>query len=313
MLIMRKIFNFTTLFLCATVLIFSQSQSRQWYISHPENPQKGQPRILADTVKIKYGRKGETLSLQSSTVIKRSDDGLRDTFYHNGIINNLNHITVYEYDTDNRLKNVWDSHANNPSFHLFEEYEYDSLGRLTKESEWSIPGIFKKYDYSTFVKTDSGYFLNQIEYVFDFEGRLVRAGEITYSYFEDGFVEIDPRSYNTMYYLSENGYRLKRIAYQGTLDQWPNAEIWETEYLYKADNPYNPSSIATIENRLQKVYGTDGAVIIHSDVPETTRIFSVSGILIRNIQTIPGVQSIPLPKGFYFVLTGDKACKVTVR
>ena len=308
---MRKIVIFTTLFLFATVSIFGQSS--QWYISHPVKPQKGQPRILADTVKIKHGWGGEALNLQSSTVIKRSNDGLRDTLYTDGIINNLEHITVYEYDTDNRLINVRDSSDNVNSFYLSEEYEYDSFGRQTKESEWSIPGIFINYDYSTFVQTDSGYFLNQMEYVFDSEDRLIRAGEKTYSYFEDGFVEFDPQRSNTMYYLSENGYRLKRIVYQGTLEQLAHAEIWETEYLYKADNPNNPSSNTSIENRLRKVYSTDGAVIVHSDIPETTRIFSVSGILVRTIQTVPGIQSIPLPKGFYFILTGDKAYKVMVR
>ena len=319
---MRKLLIFTIFALWVTVLIFAQSSL--WYSgpSHPANPQIGQPRILADTVLVMHGMRmdlspesSEEMNFQPelSTIIKRSEDGLRDTFYMYGTSNNIDRISVFEYDANDRLIFVREKNDHLASFIEIEEFEYDSSGRLTKYFEWSTPGVFLYYDYSTIVYTDSSYFLNQSEYVFDSKNRLIRAGKTHYSYFETGYYEIESSDLKTKYELLENGYRSKKRIYKKILEQWVNSETWETEYRYVAGNPYNPTGSTDFEDTFRKVYGIDGALIIQSDMLETARIFSYSGLWVRNVQAGAGVQSIAIPRGFYFVLIGNNVYKVMVR
>jgi len=308
---MKKILFFIILLLMASEMNFAQRpfQERPF---HPVNPQIGQPRILVDTVFAKCTW-GENFS-ETSAFIERSKDGLRDTFYYtHHYTNPLTEIIVHEYDADNRLISIKSKILPAASFYVLIEYEYDSSGRLTRLAEWSLPGVFESYDYSTIVYTDSSYILNDIEYVFDAEDRLIRAGEITYSYFENGYSENLGPYAKTIYYFLENGYLSKKIFYKLFEEEWIQHTVWETAYRYKADNPNNPNSNATIKNTLRKVYGIDGAVMIYSGKPETVRIYAVSGLIVRNIQTSPGNQSISLSKGFYIVKMGDQAYKVMVR
>jgi len=285
-------------------------------IHHPVNPQIGQPRIMADTIFVKHTWGDDTnpneLPGEPSAIIKRCEDGLRDTFYYRGY---TNEIRVLEYDTNNRLISVQIKNELMDFFDVRAEYVYDSSGRLTELSEWSLPGDFENYDYSTIVYTDSSYVLNQIEYVFDSEDRLIRAGEVRYSYFEDGYEEI-LGSYEKMTYIFlANGYLSKRTFYQKQHEngEWFLKETWETTYRYTSDNPNNPNGNTTIETTSRKAYGVNGAVMIQSDKMEKVRIYAVSGLLIRELQTSPGNQSIALSKGFYIVLIEDKAYKVMVR
>ena len=173
----------------------------------------------------------------------------------------------------------------------------------------------KQYDYSTLVYTDSSYFLNQIEYVFDSEERLIRAGDILYSYFEDGYEEILSSYEKMTYHFLTNGYLSKRIFRQKLQEdgEWFVSQTWEIEYRYTSDNPHNPNNNTTIETTPRNAYAVEGAVIIQSGQMETVRIYTVSGLLVRELQTTPGIQSVALSKGFYIVLLDGKIYKVMVR
>jgi hypothetical protein len=157
--------------------------------------------------------------------------------------------------------------------------------------------------------------VNQVEYVFDAEEHLIRAGEIIYSYFEDGYSEFLGSFEKMTYHFLENGYLAKRIFFQKIHEdgEWFQKEMWETEYGYKDDNPNNPNGNVMLETASRKVYGMAGAIMIHSDKPETVWIYSVSGLFIRYLQTVPGSQSIFLPKGFYIVVADNQIYKVIVR
>jgi YD repeat-containing protein len=308
---MRKMLFFKTLLLITGGIVFAQNEYAR--PSHPLKPLIGQPRILADTLFIRHSWANDLYPAEPSSVaIERSKDGLRDTLFYADYVNR---ISVREYDADDRLISVRERIPPDNSFHVIEEYEYDASGRLTKLSEWSVPGVFKNYDYSTIVYTDSSHILNGIEYVFDSEDRLIRVGEVTYNYFEDGYEEILNSFDKLTYHFLENGYLSKRIFHRKLQadGQWLINETWETEYRYKDDNTNNPNSNIIIETAFPKVYGADGAAMIHSDKPEKVRIFSIAGTLVWNVQTASGSHSIPLLKGVYFVVFENKTYKVMVR
>ena len=321
---MKIRFSIIFFLLCFLTSIMFAQQTGLWYAApfHPVKPQIGQPRILADTVFTKHTQiltSGEN-SGTSTAIIERSKDGLRDTFYYTHPY--TNEIIVREYDTDNRLISTYrvrrpDDPFISPEIEkiLLYEYKYDSSGRLTSLAWWSLPGIFENYDYSTIVYTDSSYILNQIEYVFNAEDQLIRAGGLAYTYFKDGYTEIQGSFEKMSYYFQENGYQSQKLFFQKSLEdeEWYLQTTWETTYRYKDDNPHNPSGNAVIETPTRKVYGVDGAVVIQSDKPETVQIYTISGAMIRNIQTGTGSQSIALPKGFYIVRTDDQVYKVMVR
>jgi len=310
---MRKLqFFIILLFVSGTFF----AQSKYWYsgISHPANPQFSQPRILADTVYMTtYGWEG-AMNLTSTTTIARSKDGLRDTFQTYYFQTDIARTTVFEYDSANRLLSVRERDQNALSFFLMEEFAYDAAGKLTQYIAWSIPGIYGKYDYSTIAYTDSSYIINQTEYVFDAEGRLIRDGKNTYHYFEDGYFECPYFNFQIGYHFLKNGYLSKRTVYkrQHEEDQWVETEKWELEYRYKSDNPNNTTANAVIDYPPLQVYGTKGAVMIQSDKTESVRIFSVSGILYKRVTVSAGKQAIALSKGFYIVVAGDKVHKVAV-
>ena len=301
---------FVTLLLITSGIVFAQNEYAR--PSHPVKPLIGQPRILADSLFIRHAWANDFNPTEISVAIKRSKDGLRDTLYYSDYVNR---ISVREYDADDKLISVRERTLSDISFHVIEEYEYDSSGRLTKLAEWSVPGVFRNYDYSAIVYTDSSYILNQIEYVFDSGGRLIRADEVIYNYFEDGYEEIFNSFEKMTYHFLENGYLSKRIFHRKLQvgGQWFINETWETEYHYKDDNSNNPNSNLSAATTFPKVYSADGMAIIHSDKPEKVRIFSIAGTLVRNVQTVSSNQSIPLPKGIYYVVIEDNIYKVMVR
>jgi hypothetical protein len=307
---MRKMLFLKTLLLITGGIVLAQNEYAR--PSHPVKPLIGQPRILADTLFVKHAWANDFMPTEWSVTIDRSKDGLRDTLYYTDYVNR---ISVHEYDAADRLMSVRDRIPPDIFFHIIEEYEYDSSDRLTKLVEWSVPGVFKNYDYSMIVYTDSSYILNQIEYVFDSEDRLVRAGEVAYNYFEDGYEEILNSFEKMTYHFLESGYLSKRTFHRKLQadGQWFVSETWETEYRYKDGNTNNPSSNIAIDTAFPKVYGTEGAAMIHADKPEKVLIFSIAGTLIRNVQTVSGNQSIHLPKGIYFVVIENQTYKVMVR
>jgi len=306
---MRKVWFFLPLLLITGGMVFATNEYAR--PSHPIKPLIGQPRILADTIFVKYTSDDINYEI-TSAIIKRSKDGLRDTFYYS-LPYTVYRVEVYKYDLNNRLSELRSTFFG--TWHVIQEYEYDSSGRLTRLAEWSVPGIFENYDYSTIVYSDSSYTLNQVEYVFNSEEYLIRAGGITYSYFENGYEEILGSHEKRTYHFLENGYLSKRTFYQRVQEEgeWLKKESWETDYRYKDDNPHNPTGNIVFKTTSLNVYGTDGAAVILSDNPVKVRIFSIIGTLVRDIQTASSCQSIHLPKGIYLVMIEGKTYKIMVR
>ena len=316
---MKRLILFITALLMAVGILNANLKNR--WPSHPLKPCIHQPRIMADTIWHVSAFLGDWEhfypSVGGRTVIRRSEDGLRDTF---DVAYGLRYFLIYEWDTDNRLiaiKHTFDSldKWDENSFIPRSEYAYDSSGRLAMELHAQYPNESYHYDYSTIIYTDSGYILNRVEYVLDSEGRLIRAGDMHYSYFEDGFTEFyfkDNSGEKTDWHFLENGYLSHCKTWKLRDGQWVDFHKEEREYRYKDDNPLKQATaLEAVENR--KVYGVDGAVAIQSDKPETVQIYTISGAMIRNIQTGTGSQSISLPKGFYIVMMGNQAYKVIVR
>lgn len=193
--------------------------------SHPLNPKLGQPRILADTMRIKeyVGIVDPPYPLTVS-IKKFNKNLLIDTAY---IFSATGMITSYisKYSDKGRLLSLssyYPGHKDpvtgvvitEPKENLVDEYEYGQDGRLLKHKTYKLEGgsrsLDKIFTYK-YVMTDSGYISNDsIEYILDKKGRLAklkflkakdeyvvdsagnryRVGDFYYSYFDGGYTEL---------------------------------------------------------------------------------------------------------------------------
>ncbi len=193
--------------------------------SHPLNPKLGQPRILADTMRIKeyVGIVDPPYPLTVS-IKKFNKNLLIDTAY---IFSATGMITSYisKYSDKGRLLSLSSYYPGHkdpvtgvyitaPKEDLIDEYEYGEDGRLLKHKKHKLKGGSTSLDKIityTYVMTDSGYISNDsIEYIFDKKGRLsklkflkakdeyvvdsvgnrYRVGDFYYSYFDGGYTEL---------------------------------------------------------------------------------------------------------------------------
>ncbi|RRD59329.1 T9SS type A sorting domain-containing protein [Tannerella forsythia] len=189
---------------------------------HPLNPKLGQPRILADTIRIKeHGGITNPPYPPTLSIKKFNKNLLIDTVY---TFSPMGMITSYisKYSDKGRLLSlssyypghkdpVTGAFITEPKENLVDEYEYGQDGRLLKHKTYKLDGgstsLDKIFTY-TYVMTDSGYISNDsIEYILDKKGRLAklkflkakneyvvdsasnryRVGDFYYSYFDGGY------------------------------------------------------------------------------------------------------------------------------
>jgi len=246
----------------------------------------------------------------------------------------------FEYDKDGRLsKHVtkWISNFDTPSEKILSVSTYDYAKiRMTKEG-YIFNSITHDFERDEIVVYES-------EYKLDDKGRVVQA---IYDDKNDYIEYIDGKKYriDAVYYsYSDNsytmfGYYKTGNLVQGRQDMWwettfvfddygnqksktvmvstdgSDWTVWEkteTEYVFSAD--YENRTDNLMNGKVApKVYGVDGAVMILSDLPAIIRVYSVSGLFIKEIKMKPGNLSIPLPKGLSIIMVGNEVYKAMVR
>ena len=175
-------------------------------------------------------------------------------------------------------------------------YELDEQGRVTQE-----------------IYNDKN------EYIEFIDGEKYRTGTVYYSYTDNSYSKFSCHPSNntvawheTTYVFDEHGnliFMTTKLSFDGI-----NWSIWEQSealYVYSNSNEIITTN-ATFETTSRKVYGANGSVVIQSDQAEAVRIYSISGLFIREINMSPGCLSIPLSKGFYIVMMNNSVYKVMV-
>lgn len=203
-----------------------------------------------------------------------------------------------------------------------ESFEYDSIGRLTKNHYISydmdqeiIHDVTHEYDLKTVKNTDNGYIFNGVEYCFDEKDRLSKEirdkDTLKYTYYDNilGYNRIlkkNEASDKEEYFFEENGLVAKSIQHYS----WdPNTKsISESFYYFSSGNATSNSLVTNIP----EIYGTTGSLIINAVQSEWINIYTLSGQLVRK-EYINQNQQIPLPKGIYIVKSTNKTFKVVVK
>lgn len=245
-----------------TTFDFSKSLERP---SHPLNPKLGQPRILADTIRIKeYVGIADPPYPLTVSIKNFNKNLLIDTVYTfsaTGMITSY----IYKYSDKGRLLSLSSYYPGRkdpvtgvfitePKENLVDEYEYGQDGRLLKHKTYKLEGggstsLDKIFTYK-YVMTDSGYISNDsIEYILDKKGRLsklkflkakneyvvdsvgnrYRVGDFYYSYFDGGYTEL-------RYY-----HRGKMI--------WGAPDAWvKTDYFFQK-NGYSSKEITYLKEK----------------------------------------------------------------
>ncbi|MGL5895062.1 MAG: T9SS type A sorting domain-containing protein [Bacteroidales bacterium] len=86
-----------------------------------------------------------------------------------------------------------------------------------------------------------------------------------------------------------------------------NRQIWPRSTADIMVATSNPS----VENNYS-VYGTQGNIVVNSEVSEVVSVFNITGQLVESAVVTEGTTMLPLSKGLYIVRVGASATKVTV-
>jgi len=86
-----------------------------------------------------------------------------------------------------------------------------------------------------------------------------------------------------------------------------NRQIWPRSTADIMVATSNPS----VENNYS-VYGTQGNIVVNSEVSEVVSVFNITGQLVSSAVVTEGTTMLPLSKGLYIVRVGVSATKVTV-
>ena len=241
-----------------------------------------------------------------------------------------------EMDDETGMLKIW----------IWSEYQYDAKGRVISRDDYSVrtethrtttylytedsivssgvldDGYLKEI---TLIdeKTDNGYTARHItemqygailkhdtvvkNYVFDEQNRLIRAGNIKYTYPREGGYrseEIDLEGeVKKVHWYDEHGY-LK------TQENYVDSRLTSSLDIYY----YNTSeSNVPVEFGLTGVYGAKGVIVITVEKPSIVRIYSVAGKLVGQTSIGVGTAHIPIPAGIYVVSIDGKACKIAVQ
>lgn len=154
-------------------------------------------------------------------------------------------------------------------------------------------------------------------YRFDSEGRLkeyeYENGDLrVFEYIEGDYSKIDYHGYSRKPYSKEDHlFNETDNILKYSLYFWSN-EKWSLNYTDEYTYYNAPTSNIEITEST-KVYGSEGHVIIESDIPTTVFVYSVSGSLIKQISVGTGINQIPMTSGIYIVSVKDKSYKVLVK
>jgi hypothetical protein len=146
-----------------------------------------------------------------------------------------------------------------------------------------------------------------LEYVFDSEKRLIRAGDVVYTWLEDGGY-IETAAYRTVYYNSKGYPEKMRYSY---LYDGANVEA-ETVYSYisTSQQPQSPAPAEAVSG--EEVYGTENGIVVKSANPVRATIYTVDGKLVKQTSVNEDGGLIGLPGGLYIVRTEKASYKVFV-
>lgn len=159
----------------------------------------------------------------------------------------------------------------------------------------------------------------QSEMFFDEEGRITEViGENStdleekYIYSENGYTHIAyrysiPYSKND-YCFNENGYLIKESLYFWVA----NDQYWSLDFTAEYDYSYEPTAHEHIEMQSDRIYSSNGSIVIESNNTSIAEIYSITGILIKRFKLEPGVIQIPVGRGFYIVSMNNRSIKIKV-
>jgi len=313
-------------FLLATNSIYTGAEETEKFRprpSHPLDPLIHQPRIMANEMHHVFYL--GTINYSFSKTILHSMNGLSDTV-HFSVGEEVNKeglrpSEVRIYSKENRLEMIKYDENMNGNFN--DDYRKDVY--TYNDSGWPVSKTthynwFKHettaYDYRNIIHTDSGYILNKVEYILDEQGRLTRMGDMRFSYFEEGYTEYDRSiivgatgTHKLEHYFNEEGYRAKTLDYVWEKGKWELSHRAKYTYIYN-----DPSDNEELLLMPQPAYGTNGAIIITTDITitEPVYIYNISGQLVKEVHAQPN-ERIPMSKGLYIVKLKNDAYKVLVQ
>lgn len=270
--------------------------------------------------------------IKYETIYKRSNDGLRDTIYSGGIFSSN---TIYiSYYPDGKIESYSKQVNNTDNGSWF--YKYDEKGRIKEGRSpnqmatyyYTNTGIdsISYYNYERFVdkwfyagcvlleykKQEEGYMIGN-EYTYDNKGRLIKditeTAETYYTYTDSGYIKTLNQKYGPNFIIE---YIFNK---NGDIEK----EIWWNEFGKSIDHALihyytYPSSTANEAIKiLDKIYSISNEIIIESENCKNIMIYSISGILLKNIRANNPITRIPMDTGLYIVSTGNNSQKVFIR